>query len=89
MEYYNGKPIVYSMGNYWFNNKTLESMLVQLHFSGDNNTQNLEVSVIPAIQSGAKTQMVTDEAEKERIYSFLEDISINIEISENGIVEKE
>jgi len=23
MEYYDGKPIIYSMGNYWFNNKTL------------------------------------------------------------------
>ncbi len=33
MEYYNGKPIIYSLGNYWFNSKTLDSMLIQLHFS--------------------------------------------------------
>lgn len=86
MEYYNGKPIIYSLGNYWFNAKTLDSMLVQLHFSGDDNEGKLEVSVVPAIQKGAKTQIVTDPSEKERIYSFLEDISIHIEIDENGVV---
>lgn len=85
MEYYDGKPIVYSLGNFWFNKKTLDSMLVQLHFTGNDEGGNLEVSVVPAIQSGAKTQIVTD-SEAERIFSHLEDISINIEIDEKGIV---
>lgn len=87
MEYYDGKPIVYSLGNFWFNRKTLDSMLVQLHFSGNDEGGNLEVTVIPAIQSGAKTQIVTD-SEAERIFEHLEDISINIEIDENGIVKE-
>lgn len=86
MEYYNGKPIVYSLGNYWFNNKTLDSMLIQLHFTGDDNGGNVEVSVVPAVQSGAKTQIATEEEEKERIFSFLESISVNVEIDENGVV---
>lgn len=88
MEYYDGKPIIYSLGNYWFNNKTLDSMLVQLRFVGDDNGGSLDVSVVPAIQSGAKTQIVTEKEEQERIYSFLEDISINIEIDENGVVKE-
>ncbi len=86
MEYYDGKPIIYSLGNYWFNNKTLDSMLIQLRFIGDDNGGNVEVSVVPAIQKGAKTQIVTESEEQERIYSFLETISINVEIDENGIV---
>ena len=86
MEFYDEKPIIYSLGNYWFNNKTLDSMLIQLHFSGDDNGGNIEVSVVPAIQAGAKTQIVTESNEQERIYSFLEDISVNVEIDENGIV---
>lgn len=86
MEYYDGKPIIYSLGNYWFNSKTLDSMLVQLRFYGDDNNEHLEVSVVPAIQTGAKTHIITETAEKERLFSFLEDISINIEIDENGIV---
>ena len=88
MEYYNGKPILYSLGNYWFNGKTLDSMLVNLHFYGNDLEQNLEVSVIPAIQSNAKTQIVTNAQEQERIYSLLEDISINVEIDEFGVVKE-
>lgn len=90
MEYYDGKPIIYSLGNYWFNRRTLDTMLVQLHFYGDDHNNNLEVTVVPAIQSDATTQIVTNKKEKDRIFSFLEDISINIEIDENGSVyEKE
>lgn len=86
MEYYNGKPIIYSLGNYWFNSETLDSMLIQLHFSGDSSSQKLEVGMVPAIQSDCKAQIVTDEAEKERIYSYMESISINVDVDENGIV---
>lgn len=86
MEYYDGKPIIYSLGNYWFNNKTLDSMLLQLHFSGDINSQKLEVTMVPAIQSDCKVQIVTDKAEQERIYSHVENISINVEIDENGVI---
>ena len=89
MEYYDGKPIIYSLGNYWFNSKTLDSMLIKLHFSGDDNGGGLEVSVVPAIQKGAKTQIVTEAEEEERIYSFLEGISVNVEIDENGVVSED
>ena len=86
MEYYDGKPIIYSLGNYWFNSKTLDSMLVQLHFTGNDNGDRVEVSIVPAIQQNAKTEIVTDIEGKTRIFSLLEDISLNIEIDEHGIV---
>lgn len=86
MEYYDGKPIIYSLGNYWFNEKTLDTMLLDLHFYGDDNGGQLEVKVIPAVQAECSTKIVTEEEEQERIYSFLEDISINVEIDEDGIV---
>lgn len=86
MEYYKGKPIIYSLGNYWFNNKTLDSMLLQLRFHGDDDEQFLEVSMVPAIQSNSKVQIVTDKKEQERIYKHIEKISINIEIDENGVI---
>ncbi len=86
MEYYDGKPIIYSLGNYWFNNKTLDSMLLNLHFYGDDNEQHLEVSMVPAIQSDSKVQIVTDPDEQERIFKHVEKISINVEISPEGII---
>ena len=86
MEYYEGKPIVYSLGNYWFNEKTLDTMLIDLHFYGDDDQQQLEVQVIPAIQSGHRTTIVKEAEEQERVYSLLEDISINVEIDFEGRV---
>lgn len=86
MEYYDQKPIIYSLGNYWFNGKTLDTMLLQLHISGDAETEKLEVQVIPAVQSSYKTSYASDFAEQRRIYDFLESISINVDISDEGIV---
>lgn len=86
MEYYDDKPIIYSLGNYWFNEKTLDTMLLDLHFYGDDEESHLEVQVIPAVQSGYRTQIVTEPEEQERIYTFLEEISVNVEIDEEGKV---
>lgn len=88
MEYYNGKPIVYSLGNYWFNEKTLDTMLLELHFYGDDDSGQLDVKVIPAIQAEYKTTFVSDKEERERIFSFLEGISINVSVDENGILKE-
>lgn len=85
MEFYDDKPIIYSLGNYWFNNKTLDSMLIELHFSGNDEEEHLEVRMIPAIQTNAATNWV-DETEQQRIFDFMESISINVQIDENGIV---
>lgn len=86
MEYYDGKPIIYSLGNYWFNSKTLDTMLLQLHFSGDDNGGQLEVQVVPAVQAGCRTTYAAQPEERRRIYDFLESISVNVEISDEGFV---
>ena len=85
MEYYDGKPIVYSLGNYWFNNKTLDSMLLELHFYGNDEEQYLDMKMIPAIQKNATVNWV-DETEQQRIYDFMESISVNIEIDKQGLI---
>ena len=86
MEYYSGKPIIYSLGNFWFNEKTLDTMLLELTFYGDNKEECLDVKVIPAIQKGFHTNGDLEDTEKERIFAFLESISIDIEITKEGIV---
>lgn len=86
LEYYDGKPIIYSLGNYWFNNKTLDTMLVQLHFCGNEQGSSLQVEIIPAVQSGCRTVYAAEEEEQRRIFDFLESISVNVEITDEGIV---
>ena len=68
VEYYEGKPIFYSLGNYWFNGKTLDTMLVKLHFYGNENEQQLEAQIVPALQKNATTTIITDEVEKEAFF---------------------
>ncbi len=86
MEYYKGKPIIYSLGNYWFNKRTLDTMLLQLRFWGDDEQTQLEVKVIPAIQEDRQTRIVEEDQEKERIFKFLEGISLNVKIDTDGVV---
>jgi poly-gamma-glutamate synthesis protein (capsule biosynthesis protein) len=87
MEYYNGKPILYSLGNYWFNDKTLDTALVKLRFYGDSvQGSHLQVQVVPAVQSGCETRIASEESEKNRILDYLESISYNVAFNEQGIL---
>lgn len=84
MEFYDGKPIIYSLGNYWFNEKTLDTMLVELHISGNDQGGSIQVRIIPAVQSGYRTVYAAEPEEQRRIFDFLESISTNVEIADDG-----
>lgn len=86
MEFYNNVPIVYSLGNYWFNEKTLDTMLVTIHCYGDDDNSNMEVLITPALQSNCKTTYVSDPADQRKLYDYLESISINVDIDDEGKV---
>lgn len=87
MEYYNGVLVAYSLGNYWFNEKTLDTMLLEVEISGTGSAiENVEIQVIPGTQSGWVTSAADTPEEKERIFSYLESISIDVEIDENGYI---
>lgn len=86
IEYYEGKPIVYSLGNFWFNDKTLDTMLLNVHVYGDDMEKYVELEIIPAIQTNNTTLIVNEQSERQRIFSFLESISINVEIDDDDFV---
>ncbi len=62
-----GKPVVYSLGNFWFNEKTLDTMLYEIHLSGtktqrSNGKNCVEIEDVATeelygVQSGCKTMM--------------------------------
>ncbi len=87
MDYYKGCPILYSLGNYWFNEKTLDTMLAELHFYGDDEEQHLEVTVIPARQEGHYTRLLTDPQEVEAWNRHAEGMEpYTIEIDGEGVI---
>ncbi len=85
MEYYKNVPIIYSLGNFWFNGDTLYTGIAELEI--DTDTKTLEsVSFVPAVQEGFKVRSCIDAAEEEAIYDFVENMSINVTIDEEGYV---
>lgn len=86
-EYYKDVPIVYSLGNYWFNEKTLDTMLINLHCYGNDDEQHMDVIITPGLQTGCTTQYVKDAVEQRALYDRLEDISVNVDIDDEGKIE--
>lgn len=84
-DYYNGKPIIYSLGNYWFNDRTIDTGLSQLVIHTDNG--EMDFRFLPCIQRGCITSLVEDEGEKQRILNFMQRISASgILVGEDGII---
>ena len=82
IEYYKGKPIFYSLGNFVFGSSIPKTMLVQAAFTGDS----LSLQLIPGTSSGGYTSMLTDAESKTQFYQYLEGISFGVSVGEDGIV---
>lgn len=80
--YVNGVPVFYSLGNYWFNSKDLDSCLVTLEIGKDGL---VSMRFIPCITSGSKTFLATGE-EEIRVLQYMRDISETVNIDEDGFV---
>ncbi len=83
-EYYGDVPVVYSLGNFWFNSKTLDTGILQV----DISTDGLEkIRFVPAIQEDCRTRLAGGE-EKARIISYMESVSYGVTIDAEGNVSK-
>ena len=91
IEYYDDKPIFYSLGNFWFDEYNVDTMLVNIRISGDDDNEGkVELSVVPAVQdgtlSGCVTRICTEESDKSRIFGLLNEVSINANVDADGVV---
>lgn len=82
MEYYKGKPIVYSLGNFWFNMDTLDTGLLKLEI---DRTGHVRTIFLPCMQTGGVTSLIKDTEEKQRILSYLQRISIGVTFDADGV----
>lgn len=80
--YVNDVPVFYSLGNYWFNSKSLDSCLVTLEIGEEGL---VSAKFIPCRTEGSKTTMaVGDEAV--RILDYMRDLSEGVQIDEEGYI---
>ena len=85
MEFYNGCPIIYSLGNFWFNDKDLYSGILELSIDSKDSSLK-KVDFIPCTQYDCYTNYPTDQDSKKEIWDYMESISYNIQITETGEV---
>jgi poly-gamma-glutamate synthesis protein (capsule biosynthesis protein) len=78
----NDTPVIYSLGNFWFNSKTVDTCLVKVTLNGDGMQA---CQFIPCLQSGCKTTLLTG-SEKERVLSYMRSISTGVQIDEEGYI---
>ncbi len=83
IEYYNGKPIFYSLGNFIFNENIERTAAVKLVI--DEKGQLKKVKLIPAYATGATTTLAEGDRATE-IFSYMESISQNAAVSADGEV---
>ena len=81
IEYYKGKPIVYSLGNFVFGSSISKTMLLQVEVPREGEPV---LVLLPGTSSGGYTRMVADEAEKEAFYRYMEGLSFGITVDEAG-----
>ena len=82
IEFIEGKPIFYSLGNYIFNNSTPKTMLVKVLIKSDDT---VEYSLIPAFATNGQTQ-VMEGAEAEKLYTYMNEISVKNYVNSDGSV---
>lgn len=77
-EYYQGVPIVYSLGNYLFGNRTGDTLLLNAEFSKDDS---LKIQLIPCRRvDGVLTRI----QEPDQLYRHLTEISFGAAVTHGG-----
>ena len=80
--YCENTPVIYSLGNFWFNSKTVDTGMIRVSLSRDGIKS---MQFIPAIQSDCRVNMVYGE-ERERILSDLRNLSPGVQIDMDGMI---
>ncbi len=88
MEFYKGKPVIYSLGNFWFDEFPEDTEMIQVTLTGTSpDNLNTKVTVHPGTQKDLVTKMADTSTERDRVFKYLEKISVNVKIKSDGTVE--
>lgn len=82
IQYIDGVPVVYSLGNFWFNSKQVDTCLVKAAID-ENGLKSLQF--IPALQKDSKTVLL-EGGEKERVLSYMRAISPGVNFDSDGYI---
>lgn len=81
--YYKGKPVFYSLGNFWFNEKTLYTTLLQLNILPDGK---IEAQMLPCLQANRETRILKGKRRVKKFINYVNNISTNARLDAEGYV---
>lgn len=82
MDSVEGVPVIYSLGNFWFNSRTQNSCVVKVALRAGEMES---FQFIPCRQSDCRTALLTGQ-EKTEVLDYMRTISPNVTIDEEGYV---
>ena len=77
-----GVPVMYRLGNFWFNSKTIDTGMIKITLD-ESGLQSYQF--IPCIQTGSQTMLLQGE-EKKRVIDYMQSLSGGVHIDEEGYV---
>ena len=84
IEYYNGKPICYSLGNFIFGSSIPKTALLRANVDFDQGTTTL--SLVPGTSKAGYTRALTPEDDIQGFYQYFQGMSFGVSVDENGVV---
>lgn len=85
IEYIDGKPVFYSLGNFIFGTDISQTMAVQVTVDEDNT---LTCRLVGATASGGQTRVMSDEQQRQ-LNSYVQGISSGVTVEEDGTVKEQ
>ncbi len=82
LEYVDGVPCLFSLGNFWFSTGALYTTIAQVQVTENGS---IDLRLIPCIQKNRSVFMLS-EVESDAFYKFVADISTSIVIDSDGVV---
>ncbi len=84
-EFYKGKPIAYSLGNYWFNAREQKSGLLKVYLNPDDSVQ---VQILPVMSKSAYNFLPSASSERRDYFNYLESLSYESVIDDDGFIKE-
>ncbi len=85
IEYYQNKPIIYSLGNFVFGKSIEETAMAKVVIGED---KQINVSLIPCYATEGQTRLITEEQSLQKFRQNMQNISYGVKITEENEVVK-
>lgn len=86
IEYYKGKAIVYSLGNFIFGSSIPRTALLQVTWENCQDDTEPTLRLLPGTSGAGYTKMLSEEEKRREFFQYMEQISYGTSYEEDGTV---